>query len=1736
MGSLFVFLVVFLANSSAWGATYYVDAVNGNDTRAGTSPANAWKTLSKVNMTSFQPGDVILLKRDNVWRERLLIAMSGTSALPITYGAYGTGADPVLNGADVITSWTSQGGNRYTATITKEPEVVVFDGVKGNRVDSAASVDSLNDWFWTGNTLTIYSAGTPQNVEVSARQFVVEIFTASYINVINLTIQYAEDGIRLYDSNGVTLENMTVKDSAGYGGIILCAVTAGKGTNNTIRQCTVSRISGSTDSMAGGGYGHGIFIWGQDICSHNTLAGNIVHDNGGAGLLIIDSSDNLISENTAYRHGISGISISGLNSSGNVIEKNNVYENCLLENDRFGVNLYMAGNNNRIRYNLIHDQHVFTDEEVGIPGFTARSGAIRFDGDTYIGVPDKIGNQIYSNLILNEYEGIQIFNFSNVDVFNNTICNVIHSGIYMACYNVPGSGNNNTFRNNIVAQSQQQLVRNSQATNSIFDYNVYFPDGSAAFEWNGSKTNFASWRSATGQDSHSQVANPGFVDPLTGDFHLASGSPCIDIGAFLGAGEVDIAGVMRPQGLGIDIGAYEFGQAPTASFSASPLSGSKPLTVYFTDTSASGTSPITAWSWDFTNDGIPDSAEQHPSFIYAADGKYTVSLTVTNGMGSNTRTEVDLINVTSGPSADFSAAPISGIAPLSVTFTDLSLDGGSPIVTWSWDFNGDGLEDSALQHPQYDFAAGVYTVSLTVQTLDGQTDTRTKAGYITADVLPTAEFSADLTSGFTPLTVHFTDLSSPGTRPITGWNWNFGDGTPSSSVQHPTHIYTTAGSFAVTLTVTTAAGPDSETKPDYLAVQLGIGPAASFEVDMYSGNAPLAVQFTDTSTPGTSPITSWLWDFGDSTSSTEQHPQHTYENAGDYVVHLTVTTLVGSNTAPGFSSIHVNPTQQPIAAFTADVTTGQAPLSVHFTDQSESGSEPITAWFWDFGDGSSGDVQHPVHLYNAPGVYTVSLTVTTAIGSNTFTHTGYIHVFTVIFVDKDNASGIHTGSSWATAFTKIQDGIDAAANAGIPEVWVAEGNYREARTDANGALVLRANVHLYGGFSGLEIQREARNWLTHVTSIDGSIARNGNPAYHVVTGANTASLDGFIITGGRADNGNLSRDRGAGLYNAGVSPTVIHCTFTNNAAQYCGGAIYNGNGSTPLISACRFIDNTATATYFTQGFGGAIYNNNTSPTIVNCTFFNNKALAALTASGYGGAIYNQSASPSIVNCSFSNNSTTGVLFSNGAGGGILNYGGAAVITNCILWDDFPNEIRNQNSANPSVNYCDIQDGYSSGTGNRDIDPQFLEASAGNLELPSTSPCIDQGTATGAPAADILGMLRPQGMGVDMGAYEFSASPQAAFTAAPVQGYAPLSVTCTDLSLPGTSPITGWEWTFGDGDSSTEQSPTHIFEEPGAYTIHLTVTTLLGSDQADPLEIMVQSPPDILPVAAFSVSSDHGYAPFTVACTDLSAPGSSPITEWIWIFGDGGTSNDQNPSHTFLSPGAYTVSLTVTTSAGSDTAEPIIINAVPPLHAEIQPQEAAAYVGGHITFSVITDGGWGEQQYDWWFEGTAPPAKIGGNTSVLIRSPLTQNEAGIYWCEVHDEIGSCSTLPATLSVYEHLAMETPPAGASVMAGGSYTFSVTTTGGIPPLDYLWKRNGVEVPKTSGDSLTLDYVSQDDAGLYSVDITDSGTDAVSSEEVMLEVVKTTPVLSWPGIVFLMLAMIAFRGIFRLKRAKND
>jgi len=234
------------------------------------------------------------------------------------------------------------------------------------------------------------------------------------------------------------------------------------------------------------------------------------------------------------------------------------------------------------------------------------------------------------------------------------------------------------------------------------------------------------------------------------------------------------------------------------------------------------------------------------------------------------------------PVADFSASPGSGYAPLTVLFQDNST---GEISDRSWNFgDGSGAYPYNSPSPSHTYKnPGDYTVTLTV-TGPGGSDTRTGSVTVTAPPLPVADFTAAPTSGFLPLAVQFTDLSI---GYITGRSWDFGDGA-SMPVPNPSHTYTAAGNYTVTLYVGNYSGATSKTA----AITVLGPPMADFTADLTSGPAPLMVQFTDTSAGA---VASRSWEFGDGATSAAANPTHTYNNPGTYTVKLTVANPAGSS-------------------------------------------------------------------------------------------------------------------------------------------------------------------------------------------------------------------------------------------------------------------------------------------------------------------------------------------------------------------------------------------------------------------------------------------------------------------------------------------------------------------------------------------------------------------------------------------------------------------------------------------------------------------------------------------------------------------------------------------------------------------------------------------------------------------------------------------------------------------------
>jgi PKD repeat protein len=245
-----------------------------------------------------------------------------------------------------------------------------------------------------------------------------------------------------------------------------------------------------------------------------------------------------------------------------------------------------------------------------------------------------------------------------------------------------------------------------------------------------------------------------------------------------------------------------------ADFSANPTNGAAPLSVFFTNLSSAASS----YSWDF-GDGHT-SLVPNPANTYSNSGSFTVKLTAVGAAGTNTLTRTNYIVVTNLPPpviADFVGSPTSGVAPLTVSFTNSS-SGASSYV---WDF-GDG-KSSANANPSNTYTnSGSYSVTLTAIGAGGS-NTLTLTNYIVATNPPPppviANFAAGPTNGISPLTVFFTNLSSG----ATSYDWDFGDGNSATNT-NPSHSYTNAGSYTVGLTAVGASGTNSLTRTNYITV------------------------------------------------------------------------------------------------------------------------------------------------------------------------------------------------------------------------------------------------------------------------------------------------------------------------------------------------------------------------------------------------------------------------------------------------------------------------------------------------------------------------------------------------------------------------------------------------------------------------------------------------------------------------------------------------------------------------------------------------------------------------------------------------------------------------------------------------------------------------------------------------------------------------------------------------------
>ncbi|GAB5472887.1 MAG: hypothetical protein Mars2KO_09860 [Maribacter sp.] len=281
------------------------------------------------------------------------------------------------------------------------------------------------------------------------------------------------------------------------------------------------------------------------------------------------------------------------------------------------------------------------------------------------------------------------------------------------------------------------------------------------------------------------------------------------------------------------------------------------------------------------------------------EGAYIFRLTATDDENATGFDEIMITvlpdNGNVAPTAVATATPLSGDAPLEVTFTGSDSTDDVGVTGYSWDFKDGNTSTDA--DPTHTFTAeGTYEVELTVTDVDGLTDMATVTITVgqMGNQAPTALAEATPTAGEAPLTVSFTGSNSSDDEAIVGYAWDFMDGSTSTEAD-PSHIFTTEGIYDVELTVTDGEGL---TGTATVQILVGTGPFAVVEADPLTGGAPLLVNFTGSGSTGSVAITGYSWDFGDGNSSTEADPQHIYTLPGTYSASLTVTDADGTtNTA-----------------------------------------------------------------------------------------------------------------------------------------------------------------------------------------------------------------------------------------------------------------------------------------------------------------------------------------------------------------------------------------------------------------------------------------------------------------------------------------------------------------------------------------------------------------------------------------------------------------------------------------------------------------------------------------------------------------------------------------------------------------------------------------------------------------------------------------------------------------------
>ncbi len=911
-------------------------------------------------------------------------------------------------------------------------------------------------------------------------------------------------------------------------------------------------------------------------------------------------------------------------------------------------------------------------------------------------------------------------------------------------------------------------------------------------------------------------------------------------------------------------------KAVTANFTSDYISGCAPLVVHFTNTSTGASS----YSWDLGNG--TNSTLTNVSGSYLTPGTYTVILTAYSGSTSSTHTIT--ITVFASPIISFVASATSVCPGSPVTFSSTSSPGVPGPVTYAWNF-GDGFSSTAASPVHVYATPGYYNVTLAITNSQGCVTTNTVSSYIHVFNHSSPSFSSATYFCHAPGHAVFTNTTT-GTGAF-NCTWYFGDGT-TSTLNNPTHDYTSTGSYTVKLVVVDGNGcTDSVVQVNYIYVG---NMAASFS---YLTTACVFnnVVFYNTS----SPHSTSNWSFGDGGTSTSDTANHTYSAPGTYTVRLIVGNGYCLDTI--VHTIVILP--QPTGSFTmTPLLPCPAPVTTTFTGTVPSGST-VT---WQYGDGGTGTGATSNHTYSSSGIDTVKMIITNSNGCKDTVKQPYIinTLDLAIFSTSPlSASGcvpltIHFGSSVSTS----------VPTSGPYPGTVSSYSWNYGDGSAIGSGALPTHVFTAVGVYTVVCTIITANGCTTTDTMKVAV---GNPpvvnftafpthvCYHrpVVFNAHVVSGPVDLYSWDWGDGG-TQIDSFANTSHVFAHPGLFTVTLI---------AYYNGCPSAPYTWTDSFRVDSPMAVI------GSAYHCDpyTRVTFTDLSLGDNSPLWL-----FGDGTTSTLSSPSHIYPATA--TYVAALCTYNAASGCRDT--AYVPLNLIP------PVLTMHVNDTAICAGDTIHFTSTVTGSTPMQ-NFWDVNGSCLDF-DTSANFNYWFPT-AGVYSIRYRIRDQHGCFDTVArnnWIIAAKPVAHFSASPVIGCAPLGVTFTDAStdVTGTTFAT-YKWAFGDGATSTVLTPTtsHVYTAAGSFSIKEVITDNIGCKDS-----LTQSLVTVWkPAPSFYASTVYPCSGASVHFTNTSTGG---VVSSFWLFGDGDTTSVSSPNHVYNNIGSYTVKLVVTDNHGcTDTA-------------------------------------------------------------------------------------------------------------------------------------------------------------------------------------------------------------------------